>query len=443
MTRNPDLVAVVVANGAPIFETAVPLSVFGVDRTDTGGPAYSVLPVSADGQDAISTGGIALGRLRGLEEADQAGVVIVPTWPSPLDPPPERLVQALRACHSDGAIVVGLCLGAFVLAAAGLLDGRRATTHWAWAGVFSQRFPEVRLDPAVLYVDEGQVITSAGTAAGLDACLHLVRRERGARAAAAIARRMVVPPHRSGGQAQFIDSMDLGHVTAGPLGELLAWMVANLDQDITVEQLAARLNVSRRTFDRQFREVTGASPLRWLLHQRVIAAQQLLETTDLPVDHVARHVGFTSAISMRPHFHRTVGVSPAQYRQAFRAPKISRVLEQFSQLFVSQPAILKDLSVDTALQILIAMNRDSEEPAVWMLQDVVTSSDPLHCEAGLLERSDHHLPRRWHQAASWIVKVTIVRAEWGTPYCVTHPASASRRSVMASSGVRPTPFAPP
>jgi transcriptional regulator GlxA family with amidase domain len=318
MPRNPDVVAVVVTHGAPLFETAVPLSVFGVDRSDTGGPAYTVVPVSADDRDAISTGGIALSRLRRLEETQQAGIVIVPTWRNPRDPPPERLLHALRACYDDGAIVVGLCLGAFVLAAAGLLDGRRATTHWVWAGLFSERFPQVRLDPAVLYVDEGQVITSAGTAAGLDACLHLVRRERGARAAAAIARRMVVSPHRAGGQAQFIDSMELEHVTPGPLGDLLAWMVANLDRDITVEQLAARLNVSRRTFDRQFHAVTGTSPLRWLLHQRVIAAQQLLESTDLPIDEVARSVGFGSAISMRPHFHRTVGISPLQYRQAFR-----------------------------------------------------------------------------------------------------------------------------
>jgi transcriptional regulator GlxA family with amidase domain len=317
MRPNPYLVAVVVADQAPIFETAVPLSVFGVDRSHAGAPAYSVMPVSADGRDAISTGGIALGRLRPLEEAAEAGIVIVPTWRDPQDPPPERLLQVLRACYDEGAIVVGLCLGAFVLAAAGLLDGRRATTHWVWAGLFSQRFPQVRLDPAVLYVDEGQVITSAGTAAGLDACLHLVRRERGARAAAAIARRMVVPPHRAGGQAQFIDSMELNHVTQGPLGDLLAWMVANLDQEITVDQLAARLNVSRRTFDRQFHAVTGTSPLRWLLHQRVVAAQQLLETTDLPIDEVARNAGFTNAVSLRPHFHRKVGISPLQYRQTF------------------------------------------------------------------------------------------------------------------------------
>jgi transcriptional regulator GlxA family with amidase domain len=318
MSRNPNVVAVVVADGAPIFETAVPLSVFGVDRSDTGVPPYTVVPVSADDREAVSTGGIALGRLRRLEEADQAGIVIVPTWRDPRQPPPERLLHALRACHDDGAIVVGLCLGAFVLAAAGLLDGRRATTHWVWAGLFSERFPRVRFDPTVLYVDEGRVITSAGSAAGLDACLHLVRRENGARAAAAIARRMVVPPHRAGGQAQFIDSMELGHVAAGPLGELLAWMVAHLDQDIAVEQLAARLNVSRRTLDRQFRAVTGTSPLRWLLHQRVIAAQQLLETTDLSIDEVARKAGFAGAVSMRPHFHRTVGISPLQYRQAFR-----------------------------------------------------------------------------------------------------------------------------
>lgn len=317
MKRDPRVVAVFVADGAPIFETAVPLSVFGVDRRDTGGPSYSVLPVAADDMPAASTGGVVLGRLQPLSATAGAGIVVVPSWRDPRERPPARVLDALRDAYDDGAIVAGLCLGAFVLAAAGLLDGKRATTHWHWASLFRKEFPQVDLDPAVLYVDEGRIITSAGTAAGLDACLHLVRRESGPHAAAAIARRMVVPPHRAGGQAQFIDSMEPGHPDGGPLGELLAWLTANLDRAITVDQMAARVSVSRRTFDRQFRAVTGTSPLRWLLHQRILAAQQLLETTNLPVDHVARSVGFADAVALRPHFRRAVGVSPVGYRQSF------------------------------------------------------------------------------------------------------------------------------
>lgn len=316
MRRDPAIVAVVIADQAPLFEMSIPLSVFGIDRRDTGGPDYTVVPVAADGR-ASTTGGMRLSQLRPLSALDEAGIVIVPTWRHPADPVPARLLDALRRAHQEGAILVGLCLGAFVLAAAGLLDGRRATTHWHWAGLFQDTFPQVKVDPSVLYVDEGQVLTSAGTAAGLDACLHLLRRERGAGPAAAVARRMVVSPHRTGGQAQFIDSMGLGHTTGGPMGELLAWAIGHLDRQITVAEMTRRLSTSRRTFDRQFRAVTGASPLQWLVHQRVLAAQQLLETSDLTVDAVAHQVGFATAVSLRPHFKRIVGVSPQQYRQAF------------------------------------------------------------------------------------------------------------------------------
>ena len=315
--RRADTVAVVVSDGSPLFETAVPLSVFGVDRIDTGGPDYSVLAVAAEPGSVSTTGGLALGALQPLAAMDRAGVVVVPSWRDPREEPPAPLLEALRRAHDDGAIILGLCLGAFVVAATGLLDDRRATTHWRWAELFRDRFPRVDLDPAVLYVDEGQLITSAGTAAGIDACLHLVRRERGATAAAAVARRMVVPPHRSGGQAQFIDAMEVGHAAGGPMSELLAWGVAHLGEDITVDQMARKVHMSRRTFDRQFRALVGSSPLQWLLHQRIVAAQQLLESTRLPVDAVAQKVGFATAISLRPHFHRLVGVSPQRYRQAF------------------------------------------------------------------------------------------------------------------------------
>ncbi len=314
------MVAVVVSDGAPLFETSVPLSVFGVDRSDTGGPRYQVVAVTADSGAIQTTGGLQLSGLQPLKAARRAGIVIVPSWRDLEDPPPPPLLEELRLAYREGATVVGLCLGAFVLAAAGLLDHRRATTHWHWALLFAQLYPLVELDAAALYVDEGQIITSAGTAAGLDACLHLLRREHGAAAAAAVARRMVAAPHRAGGQAQFAPTIEIGSRGSsgdGEIGELLYWMTGHLGQQISVAAMARRLNTSRRTFDRAFRGATGASPLQWLLRERVMAAQQLLETSDLSVEAIAFAVGFGGVLSLRTHFKRLVGVTPQGYRQAF------------------------------------------------------------------------------------------------------------------------------
>ncbi|GAB2471948.1 GlxA family transcriptional regulator [Xylanimonas ulmi] len=318
MRRDPRTVAVVVSDGAPLFETAIPLSVFGVDRTDSGGPRYRVVAVAADddAETPTTTAGIGLGNLHRVDAIDGAGIVVVPTWSDPDRTPPASLTAALRRAHDDGATIVGLCLGAFVLAAAGLLDGRRATTHWRWAALLREKYPAVDVDVNVLYVDEDTVVTSAGTAAGIDACLALVRRLDGAHAAGAVARRMVVSPHRAGGQAQFVDIMP-PRPRDDTIGALLDWALANLHHPLTVDQLAARLNTSRRTLDRHFRAATGTSPLQWLLHQRILAAQRLLETTTLPVEHVAAAVGFSSAIALRPHFRQIVGVSPRQYRESF------------------------------------------------------------------------------------------------------------------------------
>jgi transcriptional regulator GlxA family with amidase domain len=310
-------VAVLLFNGCPLFETSVPLSVFGVDRSDTGAPVFDTRAVAAEPGPVLTTAGITLAAPRGLAAVDAAGIVIVPTWRDPAERPPAAVLSALRRAHREGAVIIGLCLGAFVLAAAGLLDGHRAATHWRYAERLAADYPAIEVDPTVLYVDAGQVITSAGTAAGLDACLHVVRREYGAAAAAAIARRMVVSPHRSGGQAQFIDN-PLPRQTGAELTDVLAWAIDNLDASLDVQALSNRAHLSRRTFDRRFREVTGTSPLDWLLHQRVLEAQRLLEGSDLTVDTVASRVGFSNAVAMRPHFRRIVGVSPQSYRQTFR-----------------------------------------------------------------------------------------------------------------------------
>jgi transcriptional regulator GlxA family with amidase domain len=315
--RRANRVAVLLFDGCPLFETSVPLSVFGVDRSDTGAPVFDIRAVAGEPGPVVTTAGVVLTAPHGLAAVDRAGIVIVPTWRDPAEQPPAAVLAALRRAHREGALILGLCLGAFVLAAAGLLDGRRAATHWRYAERLAAAHPAVEVDPAVLYVDDGQVITSAGTAAGLDACLHVVRREYGAAAAAAIARRMVVSPHRSGGQAQFREN-PLPTQAGAELSDVLAWALDNLDAGLDVQSLSNRAHLSRRTFDRRFREVVGTSPLDWLLHQRVLEAQRLLEGSDLTVDTVASRVGFSNAVAMRPHFRRIVGVSPQSYRQSFR-----------------------------------------------------------------------------------------------------------------------------
>jgi transcriptional regulator GlxA family with amidase domain len=311
-------VAVLVFDGAPLFETSVPLSVFGIDRTSTGAPRFDCWAVAGTSGPVRTTTGVRLGVDGRLDSLREAEVIVVPTWRHPDDPPPRRTLDALAAAHAAGSTVVGLCLGAFVLAAAGLLDGRRAATHWLYADTLAARHPDVQVDPAVLFVDEGDVLTSAGTAAGLDACLHLVRSAYGARSAAAIARRMVVAPQRVGGQAQFIDQPLPTHDPTNGLAAVLDDALGRLAEEITVDDLAARAHMSRRSFDRHFRVVTGTSPHQWLLHQRILAAQRLLEDTDLPVDDVAAAAGFGAGVSMRPHFRRAVGVSPQTYRATFR-----------------------------------------------------------------------------------------------------------------------------
>jgi transcriptional regulator GlxA family with amidase domain len=318
MARDTSTVAVLMFDRAPLFETSVPVSVFGVDRTPSGAPAFTLLPVAAEPGVLTSTGGIELHAPYRLDALGTAGIVVVPSWRDARESPPEPALRALRQAHDEGALVVGLCMGAFVLAAAGLLDGRRAATHWFHAPVLAADHPRVQVDPAVLYVDDGDVITSAGTAAGIDACLHVVRRLWGPAAATAIARRMVTPPQRSGGQAQFIDQPVPSRPEDDELTRAMAYAVEHLDEVLDVETMSARAHLSRRTFDRRFRAEIGISPLQWLLHQRVLRAQQLLEHTDLPVDAVARHVGLASAVSLRPPFRRFAGVSPMEYRNTFR-----------------------------------------------------------------------------------------------------------------------------
>ncbi len=315
-------VAVVVLDGFSPFELGVVCEVFGTDRTEDGLPGYDFAVVAGERGPLRSATGFGLQTRYGLARLGSADLVAVPAPCSGRRvrgdfPPP--LLAALRRTVERGGRVLGVCTGAFVLGAAGLLDGRRCTTHWRHARELADRFPAAKVDPSVLYVDEGQVITSAGTAAGIDACLYLVRNEQGSRVANAIARRMVVPPHRDGGQAQYVER-PLAEPDCDSLSEVIGWMEVNLDQQVTVGQLADLAAMSPRTFARRFVQETGTTPQRWLTGQRILLAQQLLEETDETVDVVAERAGFGNATALRHHFRAWRATTPHAYRRAFRQP---------------------------------------------------------------------------------------------------------------------------
>ncbi|MFD6415941.1 GlxA family transcriptional regulator [Streptomyces sp. NPDC060194] len=317
--RRREVVAVLLFGGGPIFESSIPLSVFGIDRQDAGVPRYRLLVCAGEEGPLRTTGNLELTAPHGLEAVGRAGTIVVPAWRSITAEPPTDALAALRRAHEEGARIVGLCTGAFVLAAAGLLDGRPATTHWMYAPTLAKRYPQVHVDPRELFVDDGDVLTSAGTAAGIDLCLHIVRTDHGSEAAGALARRLVVPARRSGGQERYLDRSLPEEIGADPLAEVVAWALEHLHEQFDVETLAARAYMSRRTFDRRFRSLTGSAPLQWLITQRVLQAQRLLETSDYSVDEVAGRCGFRSPVALRGHFRRQLGSSPAAYRAAYRS----------------------------------------------------------------------------------------------------------------------------
>ena len=312
------VIAVVAMDETPLFHLSVPCEVLGADRSDEGLPRHDVRVARVGRGPIRSSAGVVLQAPYGLEALEDADVVIVPWWGRLAGQQlPTRLLDALRRAHARGARIAGLCGGAFVLAEAGLLDGKRATTHWKYAAELAAGYPRVRVEAQVLYVDEGDVLTSAGTAAAIDLCLHLLRSLSGAEVANAVARRMVVPPHRAGGQAQYVDVPVPEVRTDDGLAAAMRWALEHLDEPMGVEELAAHAVMSRRTFTRQFRQRTGTSALQWLLQQRTLLAQRLLETTDLPVEVVARRSGFGSAVTLRAHFQRALGTSPRDYRATF------------------------------------------------------------------------------------------------------------------------------
>jgi len=307
-------VALAVADGTPLFELALACEVFGVDR-GLARPWYDFTICGPE--DAAVGGWLKAGLSRGLDAVAEADTVVVPSCRDVAEPPQQALVDAVRAAHRRGARVASLCTGAFVLAEAGLLDGRRATTHWAHTTVLHDRYPSVRVDANVLYIDEGDVLTSAGKAAALDLCLYLVRTDYGTAVANALARSLVVPPHREGGQAQFIPAA-VGHGRNHVLADLMEWALQRLEQPLTVPGLAREAGMSPRNLARHFTAVAGTSPLRWLLTQRVRRAQELLETSDLSVEQIAARTGMGTATTLRRHFSRQLGVPPETYRRTFR-----------------------------------------------------------------------------------------------------------------------------
>jgi len=254
----------------------------------------------------------------GLKEIAKAAIVIVPTWRDTNEIPPKPLLDALRRAHKRGALIVGLCLGTYVLAAAGLLDGLEATTHWNWAADLAARYPQIKVNPDVLYVDQGSIITSAGTASAIDCCLHIIRRQYGANLANYMARRMVVSPHRQGGQAQFIQQPVRDISAVDHFAEVLDWIRSNLEKPHSLDALAERALMTRRTFTRRFKQVMGVTVGEWLLGQRLGLAQQLLETTEDSIEVIAESAGFGTAVSLRQHFNQAFKVSPSKYRSEFR-----------------------------------------------------------------------------------------------------------------------------
>lgn len=316
--RQARRVAVLAFDGVSPFHLSVPLLVFGEDRQELGVPRFDLRICACEAGPLRSTAGLAVTPAAGLRGLQSADIVIVPSWRDVSERPPEALLLALQRAWRRGATIVGLCLGAFVLAEAGLLDGKAATTHWHWAAAFRQRFPQVRLAPDVLYVEEDRILTSAGTAAGLDCCLHLLRRICGPQVANRVARRLVIAPHRAGGQAQFVEEPVPQSAAGDRLGAVLAWVAGHLDQPHGIDALAQRAAMSRRSFTRHFQKATGTSVLQWLVQQRLAAACRLLEGGTQSVEAIAAAVGFGSAVSLRQHFLRTYGVSPQAWRRQFR-----------------------------------------------------------------------------------------------------------------------------
>ncbi len=309
-------VAALCFDGLVAFDLTAPAQAFQLAAKPTGAPLYEFSTSSPDGAPVRTTSGFSVVPTADLRALRLADTIVVPGYAAILDPPPTAALDALRAAADRGARLLSVCTGAFALAHAGALDGRRATTHWAWAGELARRFPAIEVDPDALFVDEGEVLTSAGLSAGIDLSLHTIRRDFGAEVGERVARHMVAPPHRDGGQAQYFKP-ELPPVS-GSLEPTRRWAAERLGEPLDVAAMSRHAGVSPRTFARRFRAETGTTPLQWLLAQRVLEARRLLEATDLAIEEVAWRVGFATAASLRDHFRRATATTPTAYRRSFQ-----------------------------------------------------------------------------------------------------------------------------
>ncbi|MCK9798055.1 helix-turn-helix domain-containing protein [Pseudomonas sp. MAFF 302030] len=310
-------VAVLAFNGVSLFHLSVPGMVLGTAQSAPGEPQYQISYCAEVPGLVNSDQGIGLAVTQGLELMEVSDVIIIPAWGDQSIAASARLVSALQVANVQGKLIVGLCLGAFVLGDAGLLDGKEATTHWAARDEFARRFPEVRFRPEVLYVSADNIMTSAGTVAAIDCCLHLIRQRLGADVANRTAKMLVTPPHRQGGQAQYVERPVPQLSSETHLSDVLAWARTNLSNDLSLDVLADMAKMSRRTFTRRFREATGSTVSKWLNAERVVRAQELLETTDLSIECVADESGFGTPLSLRQQFGIHLGTSPSEYRRTF------------------------------------------------------------------------------------------------------------------------------
>ncbi len=317
MPRSHRRVIAVAYDGLALFEFGIVTEVFALPRPELHlRNWYEFQVCSIEDRPLRASGGVTIHAQRGLRSLRQAGTIVVPGWRNPDELPPPPLLKALRTAYNDGARLVSICSGVFVLAATGLLDGKRVTTHWRYAERLRAKYPKIRVEPDVLYVDEGRILTSAGSAAGIDLCLHIVRRDFGAEIANQVARRLVVPPHREGGQAQYVPDA-VPRNNGGGMARVLEWAQANLQNELRVEDLAKKAATSPRTFARRFRQESGTTPHPWLTHQRVLAAQRRLETSTESVDEVAEAVGLQTAATLRLLFRRNLMTTPTAYRKRF------------------------------------------------------------------------------------------------------------------------------
>lgn len=316
LALDPRRVAILAYDGLGAFEFGIALELFALRRKNLPVKWYQCEVCSLEAGPIRATGNIRIHTRSGLASLRSAGTIVIPGWRDADEIPPASLLGALRSAHARGARLVSICSGVFVLAATGLLDGKHATTHWRYAERLAARYPKIRVRPDVLYIDEGSILTSAGSAAGIDLGLHIIRLDYGAEIANEIARRMVMPPHREGGQAQFVRNPIRAAATDG-LAPVLAWAQSHLDHTLRVSDLARKAAMSARTFARRFVDQTGTTPHQWLMHQRLLEARRLLETTTETMDRVAEAVGLQTAATLRHHFRRVLHTTPTAYRRQF------------------------------------------------------------------------------------------------------------------------------